>query len=132
MTEKSIITDEMKRSCESVMPPIIETLTEMIARVDPEFQKAIRNNIVLAGCGSQIRGITDYIKDALKSFGSCQVSTVEDPLFAGANGSLALAQEMPKKYWKKLNKQNPGLIVVLTNKDWWIKINDEVGSDHKK
>lgn len=98
------ITEEMKRSCESVMPPIIETLTEMIARVDPEFQKTIRNNIVLAGCGSQIRGISDFIKDALKSYGSCQVSTVEDPLFAGANGSLALAQEMPKRYWKKLGK----------------------------
>ncbi len=98
------ITGEMKRACESIMPPMVETIMEMIARTDPEFQKTIRNNIVLAGCGSQIRGISDYIKDALKSFGSCQVSTVEDPLFAGANGSLALAQEMPKKYWKKLNK----------------------------
>lgn len=98
------ITEEMKRACESIMPPVIETIMEMIARVDPEFQKTVRNNIVLAGCGSQIRGISDYIKDSLKSYGSCQISTVEDPLFAGANGSLALAQEMPKKYWKKLNK----------------------------
>ncbi len=97
------ITEEMKRACESIMPPLIETIMEMIARVDPEFQKTVRNNIVLAGCGSQIRGISDYIKDALKSYGSCQISTVEDPLFAGANGSLALAREMPKKYWKKLN-----------------------------
>ena len=98
------ITEEMKRSCESILPPLIETLTEMVAKVDPEFQKTIRNNIILAGCGSQIRGISDFIKDALKSYGSCQINTVEDPLFAGANGSLALAQEMPKKYWKKLGK----------------------------
>jgi rod shape-determining protein MreB len=98
------ITEEMKRACESIMPPVIETIMEMIARVDPEFQKSIKDNIVLAGCGSQIRGISDFIKAALKSYGSCQISTVEDPLFAGANGSLALAQEMPKKYWKKLNK----------------------------
>lgn len=98
------ITAELKRSCESVMPPLVETLSEMIARVDPEFQKAIRSNIILAGCGSQIRGISEYIKDALKSFGSCQISKVEDPLFAGANGSLALAQEMPKKYWKRFSK----------------------------
>jgi rod shape-determining protein MreB len=96
------ITDEIKRSCESILPPIVETLTEMIARVDPEFQKKIRSNIVLAGCGSQIRGISEYIKDELKDYGTCQVSTVNDPLFAGASGALALAQEMPKKYWKKL------------------------------
>lgn len=98
------ITEEMKRACESIMPPVTETIMEMIARVDPEFQKTVKNNIVLAGCGSQIRGISDYLKDALKSYGSCQLSKVEDPLFAGANGSLALAQEMPKKYWKKLSK----------------------------
>ena len=97
------ITEEMKRSCESILPPIIETITEMIARVDPEFQKQIRGNIVLAGCGSQIRGISEYIKSELKDYGACQVSTVDDPLFAGATGALALAQEMPKKYWKKLD-----------------------------
>lgn len=97
------ITEEMKRSCESILPPLIETITEMIARVDPEFQKKIRGNIVLAGCGSQIRGITEYIKGELKDYGTSQVSTVDDPLFAGASGALALAQEMPKRYWKKLD-----------------------------
>ena len=96
------ITEQVKRSCESIMPPMVETLTEMIARVDPEYQKKIRNNIVLAGCGSQIRGISDYIKNELKEYGASQITTVNDPLFAGANGALALAQEMPKKYWKKL------------------------------
>ncbi len=96
------ITEEMKRACESILPPIIETLTEMIAKIDPEFQKKIRSNIVLAGCGSQIRGICEYIKGALKDYGDSKVSAVDDPLFAGAAGALALAQDMPKKYWKKL------------------------------
>ena len=57
---------------------------------------------MLAGCGSQIKGIDEYIKEALQDYGATRVSTVEDPLFAGAAGALALAQEMPKKYWKKL------------------------------
>lgn len=96
------ITTEMKRSCESIMPPMVETITEMIARVDPEYQKRIRGNIVLAGCGSQIRGITNYIADSLKEYGSTKVTSVEDPLFAGANGALTLAREMPKRYWKKI------------------------------
>lgn len=96
------ITDEMKRSCESILPPMIETLTEMIARVDPEYQKKIRSSIILAGCGSQIRGIPDYISQSLKEYGNSQVTTVEDPLFAGATGALSLAQEMPRRYWKKI------------------------------
>ncbi|MCK5059074.1 MAG: rod shape-determining protein [Candidatus Aminicenantes bacterium] len=97
------ITGEMKRSCESIMPPMVETITEMIARVDPEYQKKIKNKIVLAGCGSQIRGITDYVSRALKEYGTGQVTTVEDPLFAGAAGALSLAHEMPKRYWKKID-----------------------------
>jgi len=97
------ITGEIKRSCESILPPMMETLTEMIARVDPEYQKKIRGNIFLAGCGSQIRGISQFVKNEMKDYGACQVSAVDDPLFAGANGALALAQEMPKKYWKKMS-----------------------------
>jgi rod shape-determining protein MreB len=97
------ITTEMRRSCESILAPIIETATEMIAKFDPEYQGKIRNNIVLAGCGSQIRGIIEYLKESLKDYGSCQVQTVNDPLFAGAGGALALAQEMPRDYWKKLS-----------------------------
>ncbi len=97
------ITSEMKRSCESILPPIIETIAEMIARFDPEYQKKIRKNIVLAGCGSQIRGISEYIKSAMRDYGHSEVGTVDDPLFAGANGALALAQQMPKRYWEKLS-----------------------------
>ena len=96
------ITDELKRSCESIMPPIIETITEMIANFDPEYQNKIRNNIVLAGCGSQIRQISEYLTEALKDYGTSQVTTVEDPLFSGAGGALSLAQEMPRDYWDKL------------------------------
>ncbi len=98
------ITAAIKSSCESILAPLTETASEMIADFDPEYQNKILNNIVLAGCGSQITGLSEYIKDALKDYGTCNVSTVQDPLFAGANGSLALALEMPKDYWKKLAK----------------------------
>jgi rod shape-determining protein MreB len=98
------ITEEVKKSCESIFPPIIETLAEMIAKFDPEYQNKIRNNIVIAGCGSQIRGVKEYLEDAMKEYGPCQVTTVDDPLFAGANGALTMAREMPKDYWAKLSK----------------------------
>lgn len=96
------ITNEIKRACESILPAIIEATTEMIARFDPEFQVRIKNNIVLAGGGSLIRGIREYLQDALKEYGPCKVTCVEDPLFAGSNGALKLAIDMPPKYWEAL------------------------------
>lgn len=96
------ITNEIKRACESILPAIVETTTEMIARFDPEFQVKIKNNLVLAGGGSLIKGIREYLQDALKEYGSCKVTCVEDPLFAGSNGALKLAEDMPAKYWEAL------------------------------
>jgi rod shape-determining protein MreB len=96
------IKNEIKRACESVLPALTETTTEMIARFDPEFQVKIKNNIVIAGGGSLIKGITDYLRDALKEYGPCNVTAVEDPLFAGSDGALKLAQDMPPKYWETL------------------------------
>ena len=96
------IKEEIRRSCESILPALVETTTEMIARFDPEFQMKIKNNIVLAGGGSLIRHITEYLQDALKEYGTCKVTRVTDPLFAGADGALRLAQDIPSKYWEKL------------------------------
>ena len=96
------IKDEIRRACESILPALVETTTEMIARFDPEFQMKMKNNIVLAGGGSLIRGIAEYLQDALKEYGTCRVTRVADPLFAGADGALKLAQDMPSKYWETL------------------------------
>jgi rod shape-determining protein MreB len=96
------IKDEIRRACESMLPSLVETTTEMIARFDPEFQMKIKNNIVLAGGGSLIRGIAEYLQDALKEYGTCKVTRVADPLFAGADGALKLARDMPSKYWETL------------------------------
>ncbi len=96
------IKNEVKRACESILPAIVETTTEMIARFDPEFQIKIKNNIVLAGGGSLIRGLREYLQDSLKEYGPCRVTSVEDPLFAGSDGALKLALDMPSKYWEQL------------------------------
>ena len=96
------ITAEMRRACESIMPAILETASTMIARLDAEFQNRVKKNIVVAGGGSQIRGIADYVLNGLKELGQCRVTTVQDPLFAGSDGGLKLAIDMPDKYWDKL------------------------------
>lgn len=96
------ITAEVRLACESIMPAIIETAYTMIARFDAEFQNRVKKNIVVAGGGSQIRGIADYLVRGLKELGHCRVTTVQDPLFAGSDGGLKLAIDMPETYWEKL------------------------------
>ncbi len=96
------ITDEMQRACESILPAIIETTLELIAKFDPEYQDAIRENIILAGGGSQIRGLADYLEKAIGEYGPTTIRIVEDPLFGGVDGALALAREMPEEYWTEL------------------------------
>lgn len=96
------IKNEVRRACESILPALTEATTEMIARFDPEFQAKVKNNIVLAGGGSLIKGIDSYLQEALQEYGSCKVTAVDDPLFAGSLGALKLAQDMPANYWETL------------------------------
>ncbi|HSW40006.1 MAG TPA: MamK family actin-like protein [Acidobacteriota bacterium] len=93
---------EIRRACESIFPAMVETVAEMVARMDPEFQGKVRNNVVLSGGGSLIRGIEEYLQDALKPYGHYKVTRVADPLLAGATGGLKLAQDMPPEYWETL------------------------------
>lgn len=96
---KHDITEEMRRACESILPGIVESTLELIAKFDPEYQDTIRQNVILAGGGSQIRGIDRYLENVLSEYGKARVRVVEDPLFSGANGALALAMDMPEDYW---------------------------------
>ncbi len=96
------ITAEMKRACESVLPAIVESTLELIAKFDPEYQDTIRQNIILAGGGSQIKGLAAYLEETIGEYGPTKVQVVEDSLFGGADGALDLAKEMPKEYWTEL------------------------------
>jgi rod shape-determining protein MreB and related proteins len=96
------VQDEVRRACESIFPAIVETIIEMVARMDPEFQAKVKNNVLLGGGGSQIRGIEEYLQKALKDYGQYRVTRVEDPLLAGATGGLKLARDMPANYWETL------------------------------
>ena len=96
------ITDEMRRACESILPAIVESTLELIAKFDPEYQDEIRKNIILAGGGSQIKGLAEHLENVLSEYGTAKVMIVDDPLFGGAEGALALAQDMPEDYWTDL------------------------------
>jgi rod shape-determining protein MreB len=96
------ITNEMRTACETILPPIIETMLDLLARVEPEFQERVRNNIILSGGGGLIRGLAVALENALKGVGGGSVRYMEDPVFIGSDGGLALAQDAPEGDWEKL------------------------------
>lgn len=96
------ITAEMRKACESLVGPVGETMLDLLSRVDPEYQQRVRNNVLLAGGGSQIPGLAAALERALEDVGGGKVRSVEDPVFAGANGSLAIAADAPEGDWERL------------------------------
>ncbi len=96
------IAKEMQQACQSIMPMVAETAMELIANFNPEHQEAVRNNIILAGGGSQIDGIEDYLTELFADFAPVKIKAVDEPLYAGAQGALNLAKDMPAEYWENM------------------------------
>jgi rod shape-determining protein MreB len=96
------ITAEMKAACEAVVPPIAETMIDLVAATEPEYQEDLRHNIILAGGSSVIPGLEGALHDALKEYGGGRVQSTDDPIFVGSDGGLALAKDAPKSDWEKL------------------------------
>ena len=52
-----------------------------------------------ASGGSQIRGLGRAIEKGLSEYGGGKVTLVEEPQFAGSNGALKIALDMPTEFW---------------------------------
>ena len=94
------IKEELSAACESVVPKIVESIRELISTYHPEFQKALRNNIILAGGCSQITDLDTMIANGLQSIAGATVTPVPDPVFISAEGALKLAREMSEEQWQ--------------------------------
>src|SRR6266481_6464892 len=77
------ITQEMRSACESILPPVCETMIGLLMKVDPEFQDKVRNNVTLAGGTSMISGLAEAVTKALNDLGGGRATVVTDPVFAG-------------------------------------------------
>ena len=97
------ITKEMVKACSSIIPSIVEALGKLIATFDPEFQHHLKDNVLIGGGGSQTHGLANAIEEEMKKMlGHGHVSRVEEPVFAGANGALKIAHDMPPEFWEQL------------------------------
>ncbi|HEX2928317.1 MAG TPA: hypothetical protein VHV54_01295, partial [Candidatus Binatia bacterium] len=72
-------------------------------KVEPEFQSKVRNNIILAGGSSLISGLPEALAKALEDLGGGRATVVKDPVFAGSDGSLAIARDASGSDWDKLS-----------------------------
>lgn len=108
--QKFDITELIYKACYTLVPPTVAALQDLIATYDPEFQAQMRNNILLGGGGSVIKGLGIAIEKALEEYGGGHVTTVEEPQYAGSNGALKFALDMPAEFWKefKSNRQAAG------------------------
>ncbi len=96
------ITEEIRVACEGLVPPVAETMLDLIAGVESEYQARVRDRVIVAGGTSALPGLAAALEAALKDFGGGTVTVVDDPVFAGSDGGLALASDAPRSDWEKL------------------------------
>lgn len=103
------VTELLKDSCRRSVPPIVQGIRKVVARVHPKLQRDLVNNILLGGGGSQLRGLDGVIEQGLGPLGGGRVSKVYDSVFAGAVGALGLAMAMPTSGWNTLNQASSAI-----------------------
>lgn len=96
------ITTALKQACEAIVPPVAETMLDLIVSVEPEYQEKIRNNVILAGGTAAMPGLAAALEESMSPYGGGTVQIAEDPVFQGADGGLALAMDAPKSDWEKV------------------------------
>ena len=96
------ITEALQTACTGIVPPIVGAVHQLIGSFDPDFQARLRNNVVLAGGGSRLIGLPLLLEKGLEELGGGKVAAVDEPTYAGSNGALKMAMEMPARYWKAL------------------------------
>jgi rod shape-determining protein MreB len=100
--QKLDITDALKTACESLVAPFSEAMVDLLAGVDPEYQERVRRNVHLSGRGARIRGLAAELEKTLAELGGGKVRMVDDPVFAGALGGLAIALDADESDWEKV------------------------------
>ncbi|HIJ66441.1 MAG TPA: hypothetical protein HPP77_10880 [Candidatus Hydrogenedentes bacterium] len=96
------ITAELKRACLGIVSDLTKAIYRLVGSFDPEFQKRLRDNVVVCGGGSQMTGLRMLIEKALDELGGGRARIVDEPVYAGANGALKIANDMPDSFWEHL------------------------------
>lgn len=96
------VTDQVRTACEALLPPVIETMVDLLSRVDPDYQDRVRNNVILSGGTALIKGFGARLQTELGEIGGGRVKVVKDPVYVGADGGLAIAMDASDEEWERL------------------------------
>ncbi|MCB2181480.1 MAG: rod shape-determining protein [Desulfobulbaceae bacterium] len=96
------VTEDVRAVCESIVPDIVEQLDTLVMKFDPEDQEEALKNIILAGGGSRIKGLSQMIVNQMSDYGEVVVTCVDDPDYIGSAGALKLATEIPTDKWPEI------------------------------
>src|SRR5437588_330742 len=94
--------DEEQRTLTQAGDWIVESMLDLLSRVQPDYQEKVRNNIVVSGGTGLIRGLGPRLEQELAAVGGGKVKVVKDPVFVGSDGGLSIAVNAPDADWKKL------------------------------
>lgn len=96
------ITDILRDCCLKFTDPISKSIQKLVGTFDPEFQEKLRNNIIIAGGGSRLKGIDRAFEKSLEEYGGGVATCVRDAEHCGCVGALKMCMEMPEEYWEKI------------------------------
>ncbi len=94
------ITALLKKACLNLTNPVSQAVQQLVGSFDPDFQEKLRNNIIIAGGGSRLKGIDLAIEKNLEIYGGGKVECVQDAEYCGSVGALKMCMEMPDEYWE--------------------------------
>lgn len=93
---------ELRESCSLLAAEIVRGIQQLLAQADPLSHGSLLRNIVLGGGGSQIAGLDGVIEQMLADYGPVRATRLYDTMYAGANGALQLAMEIPEQGWQSM------------------------------
>lgn len=102
MPQRYDLTEIVRDACLELTNPICSAIQELIGNFDPDFQDALKANILVAGGGSRLKGIDRAIEKSLAPYGGGRATCVQDSEFCGATGCLKMASEIPEEMWEEI------------------------------
>ncbi len=100
------VTVPLQTALAKLAEAVFDGICEVLSAIPPEHHGAALSNVILAGGGSQLPGLCNYLEELLQPCGQSHVKRIADSCYAGANGALRLAMELPEDAWAELAKSD--------------------------
>ncbi len=96
------VAEEVRWACESILPPILEAIADLISEQPPQPRLGQPVELLLTGGGASIPGLAQRLRPALRSLGKLRVRRPRDPFTCTARGALRIASDLAHEHWREL------------------------------